>query len=91
LEGGKKLALDLACYFGDLNYAGWDIYVSPEGPMIIEGNGDLPDPDLIQVHSPLLVSKRVRSQFYKYGMISKKKKDYIDRLCQTSHKALDKP
>lgn len=90
-EEVKTLALDLASYFGDLNYAGWDIYVSPTGPMIIEGNGDLPHPDLIQVHSPLLVSRRVRNQLYNYGMISKKRKEYIDQLCQTSYEKFDKP
>ena len=90
-EEVKKLALDLACYFGDLNYAGWDIYVSPEGPMIIEGNGDLPHPDIIQAHSPVLASERVRNQLCKFGMISKQKKEYIDLLCQTSHKELAKP
>lgn len=91
-EEVKKLALDLACYFGDLNYAGWDIYVSPEGPMVIEGNGGTANPNLIQVHSPLLGSNRVRNQLYKFGMISKKRKDDIDRLlCQMPHKALDKP
>lgn len=90
-EDVKTLALDLARYFGDLNYAGWDIYVSPQGPMVVEGNGDLPNPDLIQVHSPLLVSNRVRNQLYKFGIISKKRKDFIDQLCQTTHKALDIP
>jgi len=90
-EEVKKLALDLAFFFDDLNYAGWDIYVSPKGPMVIEGNGGTANPNLIQVHSPLLGSKRVRNQLYKFGMISKKRKDYIDRLCQTSHKKLDKP
>jgi len=90
-EESKKLALDLARYFGDLNYAGWDIYVSPTGPMVIEGNGDLPHPDLIQVHSPLLASRRVRNQLQKFGMISLQRKDYIDRLCQTSHIHLDRP
>ncbi|WP_166259667.1 sugar-transfer associated ATP-grasp domain-containing protein [Marinobacter salicampi] len=90
-EDVKNLALDLARYYGDLNYAGWDIYVSPNGPKIIEGNGDLPNPNLIQVHSPLLVSNRVRNQLYNFGMISKKRKEFIDQLCQTSHKALDIP
>jgi hypothetical protein len=89
-EEVKQLALDLSSYFNDLNYCGWDIYVSPEGPKLIEGNAGLPHPDLIQVHSPMLASRHVRRRLCEFGMISKQKKDYIDLLCETTYKALDR-
>lgn len=47
-----------------LKYIGWDIAVTNEGFIVIEGN-DGPDLKLHQVHKPLLIDKDVRS-FYKY-------------------------
>ncbi|WP_252699622.1 sugar-transfer associated ATP-grasp domain-containing protein [Natronosalvus vescus] len=47
----------------ELNYAGWDLLITSPGEfVIIEGN-HFPDPDVIQVHEPLLTDQRVRTFF----------------------------
>lgn len=76
----KQLSLDLATHFQSLNYAGWDIYVSPTGARVIEGNGGIANPDLIQVHNPLLDSKEVREQLFELGVLSKKRVEEIERI-----------
>lgn len=72
-QAAKDLVTGLASYFQDLNYAGWDIYISPVGPKIIEGNGGIANPNLIQVHAPILESVEVRDQLLKFGALSKRR------------------
>ncbi len=68
----KDLALKLSELFSDLFYVGWDIAVTPDGPVVIEGNSGVANPNLIQAHKPLLTSERVTSFFEAHGVISKR-------------------
>lgn len=47
-----------------IKYIGWDIILTDEGIVAIEGN-DHPEPRSVQVHYPLLKNKEVQA-FYKY-------------------------
>ena len=51
-----------------LPYVGWDIVVTDEGYLIIEGNRR-PDVNLLQVHRPLLADSRVRRFYERHGVI----------------------
>jgi hypothetical protein len=53
-----------------LVYAGFDIALSPEGPVLIEINASLPNPNLIQMHRPLLADPVAREFFRSTGVIS---------------------
>lgn len=50
--------------FRHLRYVGWDIIVTSDGPVVLEGN-HYSDVNLLQVHEPLLADERVRG-FYDY-------------------------
>ena len=56
--------LDMANNFSFIPYIGWDIVITNDGFVIIEGN-DGPDIKLHQVHQPLLVNPDVK-RFYQY-------------------------
>ena len=51
-----------------LKYIGWDIAVTDDGFIVLEGN-DGPDIKLHQVHSPLLANPDVKSFFQFYGVV----------------------
>lgn len=75
----KSLALTLADYFHGLNYAGWDIYVSPTGAKVIEGNAYIANPNLIQVHKPLLMSDTLRERLHQWHVLSDSRVQQIER------------
>lgn len=52
-----------------LRYVGWDIVISPDGPVFLEGN-HYSDVDLFQVHGPLLKNERVRAFYAANGILS---------------------
>ncbi|WP_148861247.1 sugar-transfer associated ATP-grasp domain-containing protein [Marinobacter fonticola] len=78
-ESVKSLALKLADHFYSLNYAGWDIYVSPTGAMVIEGNAHIANPNLIQVHKPLLISEAFRERLHQWRVLSDSRIQQIER------------
>jgi hypothetical protein len=49
-------------------YVGWDIVITQDGFKILEGNYN-PDPDVLQIHAPLLLDPRVRHFYKKYRII----------------------
>lgn len=67
------LALRCADLFPDLVYAAWDIALTPHGPVLIECNATLPNPNLIQMHEPLLLSADVRAFLTQTGVISSRR------------------
>jgi Sugar-transfer associated ATP-grasp len=66
----QALALRLAGLCPGLRHVGWDICVTPEGPRVVEGNGHLANPNLIQAHRPLLLDPRVRDFLRRHGVLS---------------------
>lgn len=50
-----------------VRYAGWDVMITPNGPILIEAN-PWPGVQLIQVHAPLLGDTRFREFLESYGV-----------------------
>ncbi|SMX81530.1 sugar-transfer associated ATP-grasp domain-containing protein [Brevibacterium aurantiacum] len=68
-EETRALALEAANRLSFMEYVGWDIIISPTGPVILEGNVNS-GMNVIQVHGPLLADPRVRAYYAKRGVIS---------------------
>jgi glutathione synthase/RimK-type ligase-like ATP-grasp enzyme len=51
-----------------VNYVGWDIIVTPRGPVVLEGN-HYSNPDILQVHTPLLSDDRVKDFYEHHGIL----------------------
>lgn len=64
----KSKILNAAGKISQLKYIGWDIVVTDDGFIVLEGN-DGPDIKLHQVHSPLLINPDVRNFFRFYGVV----------------------
>jgi hypothetical protein len=78
-DEAKQLALTASEAFPDLQIAGWDLAITPRGPILIEGNVGAPGLDLIQSHSPVLLDRRVCMFMKQHGVISARKAKYLDR------------
>ena len=65
----RDAALRAMDAFPTLRYAGWDFAVTGRGPVLIEANAALPNPNLIQAHRPLLSDRRARDFFTATGVI----------------------
>lgn len=76
----KALGLALANRIPGLAMAGWDICVTPEGPRLIEGNGSVPNPELFQMHWPILRNPKTRQYFASRGMVSPRLVRELDEL-----------
>lgn len=76
----KTLALDCTRSVAGLAYVGWDIALTETGPIVIEGNAALANPNLIQFHEPMLLRKDVRDFFAAKGTISPQRLQRIRAL-----------
>ena len=65
----RRMALRCMRAFPDLSYAGWDVAVTQDGPVLIEVNVVLPNPNLIQMHTPWLFDPEVRRFLRSHGVI----------------------
>ncbi|MFP4561481.1 MAG: sugar-transfer associated ATP-grasp domain-containing protein [Thiohalorhabdus sp.] len=73
-EDLMELAVELTEAVPGLRYAGWDMFLSPEGPKVIEGNGNVANPNnLLQPHSPMLTSMRTVAFFRDHHVLSEKR------------------
>lgn len=68
-EETRNLVLEAANRLSFMEYVGWDIIISPTGPVILEGNVNS-GMNVIQVHGPLLAEPRVHAYYKKRGVIS---------------------
>ena len=71
-EETKKLVLEGANRLNFMEYIGWDLIVSPTGPVILEANINS-GMNVLQVHGPLMADQRVRSYFEKRGVVPPRK------------------
>lgn len=78
----KALALELAGCVPGLRLGGWDVCVTAEGPRLIEGNGSVPNPNVIQMHWPVLLNARTRKFFADHGVISRRDYDELTALAR---------
>jgi hypothetical protein len=60
--------LELADKVPFLPYVGWDVIVTDEAYVVIEGNSR-PDVNLMQVHRPLLADERVRRFYARHSIV----------------------
>lgn len=58
----------IAARLPDVRYAGWDLLVTAPGEFVLLEANHFPDPDVIQVHEPLLTDPRVRQFFAAHGV-----------------------
>lgn len=70
-EETKALVLEGANRLNFMEYIGWDIVVSPNGPVILEANVNS-GMNVLQVHGPLLKDERVRRYFEKRGVVPRR-------------------
>lgn len=56
--------LEITASFPGLRYVGWDVLATGPGEFVLVEGNSYPDPDVLQVHRPLLADPRVR-QFYR--------------------------
>lgn len=68
-EETRELVLEAANRLSFMEYIGWDVIISPTGPVILEGNINS-GMNVIQVHGPLLADPRIRAYYKKRGVIS---------------------
>jgi short-subunit dehydrogenase involved in D-alanine esterification of teichoic acids len=64
-EQAMDLCVKVATAIPGMVHVGWDVAITADGPVIVEGNARLANPNLIQAHRPLLTNPRIR-RFYEF-------------------------
>ena len=64
----RDLVLHSASVLSFLEYIGWDIVVTPDGPVVLEANVNT-GMNVLQVHGPLLDDPRVRAYYSERGVM----------------------
>jgi hypothetical protein len=64
----KAYILKVAAQLPFLCYVGWDVVLTADGPVLLEGNKD-PNPRPFQLHRPLLLDDRIRRFYQKHDII----------------------
>ncbi|MGO1523054.1 MAG: sugar-transfer associated ATP-grasp domain-containing protein [Nesterenkonia sp.] len=67
-EETKQLVMDASSRLRFMEYVGWDIIISPTGPVILEANINS-GMNVLQVHGPLLADPRVKAYYAKRGVV----------------------
>ena len=67
-EETRQLVLDASSRLKFMEYVGWDIIISPTGPVILEANINS-GMNVLQVHGPLLADPRAKAYYAKRGVI----------------------
>lgn len=62
------LAMELMSCFPELDHAGWDLCLTDRGPLVLEGNGGTPNPNIVQFHGPFLENPTVREFYASHGI-----------------------
>ncbi len=70
-EEVKQLVLAVSRTLPFLPYVGWDVIVTERGPVLIEGN-DRMNPQLLQLHRPLLADPGMRALCERYGILGRR-------------------
>ena len=64
-QQAKDLCIKVTTAIPGMVHVGWDVAITADGPVIVEGNARIANPNLIQAHRPLLTNPRIR-RFYEY-------------------------
>lgn len=64
----RELVLHSARVLSFMEYIGWDIVVTPDGPVVLEANINT-GMNVLQVHGPLLADPRARAYYTKRGVM----------------------
>lgn len=65
----RALALRLMECFPEADHVGWDLCLSDRGPLVVEGNGEAPNLNVVQFHGPFLQDERVRRFYALHGVL----------------------
>lgn len=65
----RALALDLMAAFPEVDHVGWDLCVSTRGPLVIEGNAEMPNPNVFQFHGSFLADPQLRRYYADRGVL----------------------
>lgn len=81
----KELALMAAAAIPGLRLAGWDIAIGQDGPVLVEGNAHIPNPNLVQAHLPLLCDGPTRRFFRAVGVVSERRFRRLEKAAGGVH------
>lgn len=65
----RALALQLMNGFPEVDHVGWDLCLSDRGPLVLEGNGEAPNLNILQFHGPFLQDQQVRRFYAAHGLL----------------------
>lgn len=64
----RDLAVELTAAFPEVDHVGWDLCLSPDGPLVVEGNAAAPSLVMLQVHGSVLTDPVVRQFYAEHGL-----------------------